>query len=118
MTNLWQEVKNLLDETTGLSFTPLNATVPLPCGSYTLQTVQTGAINQGLLSLRIYADTFEEVLAYESQLKNVLDLADVDKGIETDSYFLRSRLSTSLSYEMEQGIYDLAISFILKWKEK
>lgn len=112
-------IKKLLDGATGLDFKPLNAVLPLPCGSYTLREIDRGPINLTQCNVRVFVAQYDQAETYREKIIELLDTAYNAPGIDTDSYFIRGSLSGGgVLEEPTSAHYELSLIFILKWKRK
>lgn len=83
-------IKKLLDEATGLKFSPvIGMSEQIPICSYNLSENSYETINQANLEVRIFDDDYDTIEELREKIKNNICSKENESGKVVNNYFLR-----------------------------
>ena len=114
-------IKKLLDEATGLKFSPIiGMSEQVPIASYRLIDVDNEVISQSALEVRLWGYDFDELEELREKIKDKLCAKTKDGAISIDGYLLRCKLTggTILPEEGDPVSFESTQFIVVKWLKK
>lgn len=83
-------IKKLLDEATGLNFSPvIGISEQIPICSYSIQDNEYEAVNNATLEVRIYDEDYDNIENLREKIKKHICSKENESGKIVDNYILR-----------------------------
>lgn len=113
-------IKKLLDEATGLSFSPvIGMSESYPIASYKLSENSNETVKESLLEVRIQSEDFDELEVLREQVKNAIHVPTNRSSILVNNYLIRGKVSGGGILPMgEIDAFDSTQYFALTWAER
>lgn len=113
-------VKKLLDEATGLSFSPvIGMSESYPIASYKLSDNVNETVKESLLEVRIQSEDFDELEDLREKVKKAIHVPTHRPSILVNGYIIRGKVSGGGILPMgEIDVFDSTQYFALTWAER
>lgn len=110
-------IKKLLDDATGLRFSPtIGMSESYPIASYELTDVERGVINVSSLEVRLQGESFDKLETLRKQITDKLQVYNNQCNIRADDYSLRIKLTGGGIIAPEDvKYYDSTQYFTITW---
>lgn len=114
-----ENVKNLLEEITGLKTTPYFALAPYPAIAYKHTPITGGCVKESQLEVRIIGDDYDELLTIKQKVLDVLDQEECSSYQHAGDVYYHSELAGGGDLFNDQiQMWECISLFILTWRCK